>query len=123
MVFRYKKTPNGFKTPQIAVDPEGNERDIFDNRFYQYPNDIEKTKGLLEEVHGNIKHAKACLTNAGFDAAQIKGFIPLYAHRVLVVLKDKTKSPVISVSGNDIVLYGKSLIDYMCKEFGLEQLD
>lgn len=111
---------NGFETLQISVDPEGNEPDEFERRCYQYPLDIDNTKWLIDDVNFYIKYAKRCLTQEGFDSSQIEGFIPIYGHRALVVLEDKTKSPVISIWGDDIILYGKSLIDYMCKEFGLK---
>lgn len=114
---------NGFETLQISVDPEGKEPDEFGRIYYQYPVDIQKTEWLIDDVKFHIKYAKECLTKEGFDSSQIEGFVPLYGHRALVVLKDKTKSPVLSIWGNDIVLYGKNLMDYMCKEFGLELIE
>lgn len=114
------KAFNGFETLQISIDPDGKNPDQFDRRCYKYPDDLEKTKWLISEVNENIKYAEECLSESGFDSIQIEGFIPLYGHRALVVLKDKTKSPVLSICGSDIIVYGKSLIEYWCNELSLE---
>jgi hypothetical protein len=114
------KVFNGFETLQISIDPDGENPNEFERRCYQYPTDLEKTKWLVNEVNQNIKHAKESLDQSGFNSSEIEGFIPLYGHRVLVVLKDKTKSPVLSIWGSDIVIYGKSLIEYWCNELYVE---
>ena len=118
--FEMLQSFNGFKTLQISIDPDGKNPDEFDRRCYQYPIDLEKTNWLISEVNENIKYAKECLSESGFDSSQIEGFIPLYEHRALVVLKDKTKSPVISIWGSDIIVYGKSLIEYWCNELNVD---
>jgi hypothetical protein len=107
---------NGFDTLQIAIDPEGKEEAEYERRCYMYPNDFEKTKWLIDEVNQNIECANEVLKEAGFDSRQIEGFIPLYGHRALVVLKDKQQSPVLSIWGNDIIIYGESLINYWRQE-------
>lgn len=107
--FEMLKAFNGFETLQISIDPDGNEPDEFDRQCYQYPIDLEKTKWLIDDVNHHIEYAKECLEQSGFDSSEIEGFVPLYSHRALVVLKDKTKSPVLSIHGSDIIVYGKSL--------------
>ncbi len=114
------KAFNGFRTLQISIDPDGKNPDKFDRRCYQYPIDLEKTKYLIDEVNENIKYAIEALNESGFDSIEIEGFVPLYGHRALVVLKDKTKSPVLSIWGNDIIVYGKSLIEYWSNELCVE---
>ncbi|WP_422092054.1 SMI1/KNR4 family protein [Tenacibaculum ovolyticum] len=118
--FEMLKAFNGFETLQISIDPDGKNPDEFDRRCYKYPIDLEKTKWLIDEVNENIKYATECLRQSGFDSTEIEGFVPLYGHRVLVVLKDKTKTPVISICGSDIIIYGKSLIEYWCHELYIE---
>jgi hypothetical protein len=113
------KSFNGFATLQISIDPDGKEEDKFERKCYKYPDDIEKTKWLIEEVNKNIQYANEAIEDAGFDSQEVEGFIPLYAHRVLVVLKNKEYSPVLSVWGDDIIIYGESLIKYWCHEFNL----
>jgi len=118
--FEMLKAINGFKTLEISIDPDGEDPDEFARKCYQYPIDLEETKWLIDEVNHHIKHAKESLNQSGFDSSEIEGFIPLYGHRALAVLKDKTKSPVLSIWGDDIVIYGKSLIEYWCKELYVE---
>ena len=111
---------NGFDTPQISIDPDGLREDQFTNQCYQYPKDYETSKWLVNEVQQNLSYAYQALEEAGFDTADIEGFIPLYSHRALVVFKNKALSPVLSIWGKDIILYGKSLSDYWCNEFNIE---
>jgi len=114
------KVFNGFDTLQISIDPDGKYETEYDRTCYKYPADLGKTKSLIDEVHKNIEFANLVLEEAGFDSTQIEGFIPLYGHRVLVVLKDKQQSPVLSIWGSDIILYGESLIKYWTHEFNID---
>ena len=113
------KAFNGFDTLQISIDPDGKEENEFERMCYKYPDDIEKTRWLVEEVNQNIKYANKVLESEGFDPTEVEGFVPLHGHRALVVLKNKEYSPVLSIWGNDIILYGASLIKYWCHEFKL----
>jgi hypothetical protein len=117
------KVLNGFETLQISIDPEGENEDEFERRCYKYPDDIEKTRWLVQDVNENIKYANKTLEEAGFDPTEVEGFIPLYGHRALVVLKNKEHSPVLSIWGDDIILYGESLIKYWCHEFSLRNFN
>ncbi|MGB1248433.1 MAG: SMI1/KNR4 family protein [Chitinophagales bacterium] len=114
------KAFNGFETLQISIDPDRKNPNEINRECYKYPIDLEKTKWLITEVEENIEYIKKCLNDSGFDSSEIEGFVPLYAHRVLVILKDKTKSPVLSIWGSDIIIYGKSLIEYWCNELCVE---
>ncbi len=118
--FEMLKSINGFETLQISIDPDGNIPDEFERRCYQYPIDLKNIKWLMEEIDDYKEVIKECLSQSYFNSTEIEGFIPLYGHRVLVVLKDKTKSPVLSIWGSDIIIYGKSLIEYWCNELYVE---
>jgi hypothetical protein len=111
---------NGFNTPHIFVDPDGIEENEFQRICYKYPDDLDNTKWLIEEVNDYIEYAKSALNANNFNNYEIEGFVPLYGHRALVVLNDKTKSPVLSIWGNDIMIYGNSLFEYWCHELGLK---
>lgn len=113
------KVINGFDTPHISVDPEGIKENKFQRRCYKYPEDLENTKWLIEEANDYIEYAKGALDIPVFSDDEIEGFVPLYGHRALVVLKDKTKSPVLSIWGDDIIIYGNTLFEYWGEEFGL----
>ncbi|MCT4665223.1 MAG: SMI1/KNR4 family protein [Flavobacteriales bacterium] len=114
------KEINGLDTLEISIDPEGEEEDKFVRRFYKYPDDINRVKWLIDEVNYNIEYAKQTLEKAGFNSNQIEGFVPLFGHRVLVVFKNKKLTPVLSVWGNDIILYGDSILKYWCKGIYIE---
>ena len=114
------KVINGFDSMHISIDPNGIEEPNYKRRCYKYPEDLESTKYLIDEVNENIIYANEALQEAGFDSNQVESFIPLYGHRVLVVLKDKLQSPVISIWGSDIILYGDSLFNYWHQEFYIE---
>lgn len=85
--------------------------------FYQYPRDIEKSNWLVEEIKEFKIYAEEALTEAGFDVSKIVGYVPIYSHRALVVFVDKNLSPVISVWGSDIIVYGNNLKEYLKNEF------
>ncbi|CAI2769091.1 hypothetical protein [Flavobacterium collinsii] len=105
--------------PTISINPE-DESDIEyseDNFFYQYPEDYEKSRWIIEELNDNKIEAETVLTEAGFDVSKIVGYIPMYYHRVLVVFEDKYLSPVISVWGADIIMFGNNLKEYLRYEF------
>lgn len=102
-MLKWLKWINGFNKPQISIDPDRITPDRYDRRCYKYPEDYAKVKWLIEELKENISYAKAALEENGFDSEDLEGFIPLYGHRALVVLKDKNLSPVISAIGSDII--------------------
>jgi len=102
-------------TPMISINPE-DELDIKyseDNFFYQYPEDYEKSRWIIDEINENKTEAELALIEAGFDVSKIVGYIPMHHHRVLVVFEDKYLSPVISVWGADIIMFGNNLGEYL----------
>ena len=113
------KILNGFDTHHISISPNGVEENEFERRCYKYPEDLKNTKWLIKDANNYIENAKKALDTNGFSNYEIEGFIPLYQHRALVVLKDKAKSPVLSIWGSDIIVYGNTLFEYWCNEFYL----
>ncbi|SHM31832.1 hypothetical protein [Flavobacterium chilense] len=110
--------------PTISINPE-DESDIEyseDHFFYQYPEDYEKSRWIIEELNDNKIEAESVLTEAGFDVSKIVGYIPMHHHRVLVVFEDKYLSPVISVWGADIIMFGYNLREYLKYELMRLQL-
>lgn len=102
-------------TNLISINPE-DKSDIKysdDTFFYQYPEDYEKSRWIIDEINKNKEEAEEALIEAGFDVSKIVGYIPMHHHRVLVVFEDKYLSPVISVWGADIIMYGNNLREYL----------
>lgn len=110
-------TIGGLDIEEISIDPDGEDEVAFHDFFYQYPRDIEKVQYLLEDINTNIMFVEKSLTEAGFDVSKIVRYIPIYYHRVLVVFENKYLSPVISVWGNDIIVYGNDLKEYLKNDF------
>ena len=111
---------NGFD--QDCIDFHAEEKiETYGRICYQYPDDLKRAQSLIKEIEKNSKYVNEALKYEGFVYEDIEGCIPLFGHRALVVFKDKSLSPVISIIGNDVMVYGKSLEAYWRKEFKIEQ--
>ena len=108
---------NGFDRDKIAIDPDQVEASEFSRQCYQYPENLDNVQWLITEIAEHIDYVKEALSSAGFEAENVIGFVPLYAHRALAVFKDKSLTPVISIhQGTDVIVYGKSLMEYWLRE-------
>lgn len=112
---------NGLDRDQISIDPDGKEADEFDRWLYRYPDDFVKPQWLITQFTEFEKYIHDALTYEGFDVKDIVGFVPMYGHRALVVFNDKTLSPVVSIHGDDVIVYGKNIMAYWEHEFYLEE--
>jgi len=119
--FEYKKMLmiiNGFNTGNI---------DLYDGegpcaKCYKYPDDWEIVQEFIAELYDNLKYVKITLKELGekeWAEKEIKGFVPLYGHRALVVFENLELTPVVSAMGNDVIVYGHSLLEYWKNEFEL----
>ncbi len=112
---------NGLDRDQIAIDPDGKEANEFGRTMYKYPGDYETTFSLRQEIRDNIKYVNEALQLSGFDTDEVVRFVPLYSHRAMAVFTDKSLSPVISIhQGDDVIVYGDSLMDYWENELDLK---
>jgi hypothetical protein len=102
----------------ISINPEDKTDIEYErkNFFYQYPEDYEKSRWIINDINENKSEAELALTEAGFDISKIVGYIPMHGYRVLVVFEDKYLSPVISACGADIIIYGNNLREYLKSE-------
>lgn len=107
---------NGFALDSINTNCQ-EENESYSRNCYKYPDDFERVRWLKEEIDEYRKFVNEVLFGQGFPSDEIEGFVPLYGHRALVVFKNKELSPVISIVGNDVVIYGKSLELYLENEF------
>lgn len=109
---------NSFDKLQISKDPWKIESDEYKRSCYKYPEDFARVQWLIEEINEYIGYVNKCLIESGFNPNEVIGFIPLYFHRALVVFKDKSLSPVISIhQGTDVIIYGMNLKEYWKREF------
>lgn len=109
---------NGFDRDSVNVHGSEEPEEYLRN-CYKYPDDIDKVKWLLDEVEESKEYVIEALKKSGCAGKNIEGFLPLYGHRVLVVLEDKQLSPVISIVGDDVIVYGSALEEYWNNEFKL----
>jgi len=110
---------NGFDLPHVSFDPDNGIIDHYERRCYTYPDDYKQTQWLVQLVRENRDVVDTVLSEAGYNSKLIEGFIPLYGQRILVVSTDKSCSPVLSVHGDDVIVYGDSLLTYWYYEFDL----
>jgi len=113
---RMLRVINGFDQPHMAYDPDQQAIKDKDRKCYQYPIDFDKVQPLLQTIHQNMDYVQQTLEEAQLPAQKIEGFVPLYGHRALVVFEDKTRTPVISVWSQDIIIYGENLYQYWLNE-------
>ena len=119
--FEYKnmlRVVNGFDREHVDFYEE--EKQYFRN-CYKYPDDLEVVKPFIAELSNNLKYIKIALKDLKLEKTEIKGFIPLYGHRALVVFNELDLTPVISAVENDIIIYGRSLVEYWKHEFRFEE--
>lgn len=112
---------NGLDKDQISIDPEGKEADEYGRSLYWYPEDFNKPQWLISQFTEFEKYIHDALAYKGFDVKDIVGFVPIYSHRALVVFNDKGLSPVVSIHGDDVIVYGKNIMAYWEHEFYLEE--
>lgn len=105
----------GIDKEQISIDPCEEEEDCYERRFYIYPEDRDVAQYYLDQIVEFEDTVHSALK--GFNIGDIIGYIPIYAHRAVVVFKDPALSPVVSVMGDDVVVYGEDLEAYFRNEF------
>jgi hypothetical protein len=108
---------NGFDRENVDFYEE--EKQYF-RSCYKYPDDWEVVQKFIAELYDHMETIKIVLKESKLAEKEIKGFIPLYSHRALVVFENLELTPVISAIGDDIIIYGHSLIEYWIHEFKLE---
>lgn len=116
---------NGFDRPEIFYykedwcDDEAELQSEDRLGFHTYPRDWEspQVREMREIVEGDRQGVAEAVSAIGLNPYDIVGLIPLYMHRVLVAFKDPTLSPVISHHPSDVIIYGKTLRQYMLHEF------
>ncbi len=108
---------NGFDRDCIDVHGNDGRPYSYAKPFYQYPDDLDKSEWLIKEILAFRNEVNHALNDDAFDSSAVIGFVPIYAHRALVVFRDQSLSPVISIVGGDVIIHGFSLMSYLQNEF------
>lgn len=107
----------GLDRSEISIHSENGTIEYSNSSFfYHYPYEFEKAKWLIEEICNNYNEALIAIEQAGFDTSKIVGFVPIHEHRAVVVFKNKYLSPVISIMGSDIIVFGDTITNYLENE-------
>ena len=90
---------------------------------YSYPRDVELIKHLMKEVRENRNALTATMAEQGFDLPIAANPVPICGNRYLLCTSDLDSSVVLSIhSGEDAIMYGTSLQEYLQREFLSESL-
>ena len=110
---------NGTDLATLNVYGSGHEARHEDAGVYSYPRDIELVQGLMKAVRVHRQEIAADLAEQGFELHSDIGLVPIFSHRYIVCSADSSNSAVLSIvlNGVDAIVYGKSLMEYLEKEF------
>ena len=112
-------TTSGLSKPQINIKPSSNELQQFEYRWrlnleYMTKKETWYLNFNNKDVYSTIKKEEIV---KNFDENNYF-FLPVYSHRCIACDKnDLDSSIVLSIYGDDIVVYGINLKDYLEKEF------
>jgi hypothetical protein len=84
---------------------------------YSYPRDLQHVRERISNLVGNRNEIAAGLLEQGFALHPEARLVPIFLHRYIVCDSDPQSSSVLSIHGTDAIVYGRSLRDYLVKEF------
>jgi hypothetical protein len=86
---------------------------------YSYPRDLEIVKQRIEDLRESWDEIVRDLAEQGFNLPAEAKLVPIYAHRYVVCTSNLDCSVVLSivVHSTDAIVYGKSLEEYLEREF------
>ncbi len=86
---------------------------------YAYPRDIEIVRGHIQHISPHLDEISADLASEGYELPPGAGLVPIYGHRFVVCGPDPESSAVLSivVDSVDVIIYGRSLEEYLLREF------
>ncbi len=100
-------TMNGTDTPTVNVYGESGTPYVYGPGYYSYPQDLELVKDRIEWICESFKIKKEEM-----DGVQIPFILPIVSHRFLII-PNKIKFPVLSMHGNDVIIYSSSLKEFL----------
>jgi hypothetical protein len=103
----YLKAMNGTGKDTINIYGRSGEPERYAPGFYSYPKDLARMREMVGWIYDECH-----VTPADVEARQIPHIIPIVSHRFLVVDRCET-NPVLSMYGDDIVLYATNLMAFL----------
>lgn len=84
---------------------------------YSYPRDIKIVNWYIDVLKPDMEGIIKSLLFEGYCLQPESKLLPIFMHRYLVCEEDENTSTVLSIMGTDAIVYGKSLPEYLEKEF------
>jgi hypothetical protein len=120
----FLRAMNGTDMPTLNIYGYCGELERESVGVYSYPRDIEIVKRLMVDLHKERAILTVTMMEQGFDLPPETGLVPIYGHRYLACTSNLESSVVLSIDGgDDAIVYGISLKDYLEREFLLDPLE
>ena len=115
----FLRVMNGTDLPAINVYGRSGEPNRTSAGVYSFPRDAHMIEQRIEDVRRCRNEIEVDLREQGYDLSPKARLVPFYSHRYVVCTKDLDQSTVLSiyVPSVDAVVYGKSLREYLEREF------
>lgn len=101
---------NGTDKAAINVYGESGEPYRYSPGYYSYPKDIGAMKNLIKKTCRAFD-----ISFDDMDGIKIPYILPLTGHR-FITISQKSENPVLSIHGNDAIVYAPSLEDFLENE-------
>lgn len=110
---------NGTDIPTLNVYGYSGEPHRTSVGVYSYPRDLKTVKQRIEDIRESRDEISGDLREQGFDLPTGADLVPVYGHRYVVCTSNLDSSVVLSivVHSVDAIVYGKSLREYLEREF------
>ena len=108
---------NGTDKPALDVRGGSGEPHRLGPGFYGFPRDIDRVQELIQFVERDRDQLCATLATEGFQLLRDAALVPIFGHRFVVCCPGSESSVVLSIwDATDVIVYGKSLKEYLEKE-------
>ncbi|MDR0467857.1 MAG: hypothetical protein LBG67_03310 [Campylobacteraceae bacterium] len=95
---------NGVDKEQINIYGNSSHKHSYLKKFYGFPDDVEEIKKLIKWIYEANK-----IDEEEMIDKNISRIFPIYHHRFILI--NQKEHPVLSIYGDDIVLYANNMID------------
>jgi hypothetical protein len=110
-------TMNGTDLPTVNIYGDSGTPAQKGVGVYSYPRDLEIVKMRIADVNNSRQEIRQMLAEQGCKVAYGFQLMPIYGHRYVLCTSDLASSSVLSIHGNDVIVYEDSLREYLTKEF------
>lgn len=106
----FLKIMNGTDKDAINVYSNIGESYTYGTEYYSYPRDIGLVKEMVNWIYDSFH-----VTKKQIEENQIPHILPIMSHRFLIMDRCET-NPVLSMYGNDVILYASSLPAFLVND-------